>query len=220
LGILHGRIARHGKACLERRQTLAGNDARHKFDLAGWSKLARLGSTNAISGLSQMVNQEITISALNLEEVSKRNATGLIGKADELMVGVYLGYSGNNKGHIVLAFQQGIAFELVDMAMGLPQGSTQSLGEMEQSVLGEMGNVVGAFFLNAVADNAGGLRLLPTPPTVMTDTAVAMLVPVMAEALGDNESVFVIRLIFSTVDREIEGRFLVLPNSTSPATSI
>jgi len=163
-----------------------------------------------------MVNQEMSVSALNLEEVSKRNAAGLVGKADDLAVGVYLGFSGHATGQILLAFHPNIAMDLVDMAMNLPPGSTDYLGEMEQSVLGEMGNIVASFFLNAVADGAG-LRLLVSPPAVMTDTAGAMVGSVMAGALAQNASLFVIRLLFSTPDRQIEGHFLVLPNFNFPA---
>ncbi len=79
--------------------------ANNGFDLASWSKLAHLGSTNAISGLSQMVSEEITVTALYLEEVSLRNAASLIGKADDQVVGIYILFSGSNSGHIVLAFE-------------------------------------------------------------------------------------------------------------------
>ena len=113
------------------------------FNLATWTKLAKVGSTNAVSGLSQMVNQDFSITALNLEEVSLRNATSLIGKPDDMVVGIYLLFSGNANGQILLAFQPATAFELVDMAMGVELGTTTSLGEMERSVLGEIGNIVG-----------------------------------------------------------------------------
>ena len=83
---------------------------------------------------------------------------------------------------------------------------------MEESVLGEIGNIVGAFFLNAVADNEGGLRIEPSPPMVVTDTAGAVIGPVVAQALGKNRSLFVIKLAFSTPERQIEGRFPVLPD--------
>ncbi|MCX5999020.1 MAG: chemotaxis protein CheC [Chloroflexi bacterium] len=175
-----------------------------KKGLAFWSNMARVGSSNAISGLSQMVNQEITISKLYLEEVSRRNAT----------VGIHLLFNGNAAGQILLAFNPKTAAELVDMSMGLPAGSTRTFGEMEQSVLGELGNIVGAFFLNAVADNAG-LRLLPSPPAIMTDTAQAMIGSVMAESFARKEPMFVIRLVFSTPNQQIEGRFLVVPDFDS-----
>jgi chemotaxis protein CheC len=199
---------------MERRHTLALDKAGGGFDLASWSKLASVGSTSAISGLAQMMNQDFRVTGLSLDEVSLRNAITLLGKADDQVVGIYLVFSGNASGHIMLAFQPSIAFELVDMAMGIPLGSTTHLGEMEKSVLGEIGNIAGSFFLNAVADLAG-FRLAPSPPAVVVDMAGAIMGSVMAEVLDENESVFVIRLLFGTSSREIEGRFLVLPAFTS-----
>jgi chemotaxis protein CheC len=182
------------------------------FDLANWTKLARVGSTTAVSGLSQMVNKEFCITTLSIEEVSKRNAASLIGKADDKVIGIYLLFSGNTSGQILLAFVQDTAFELVDMAMGAPPDSTHEMGEMERSVLGEMGNIVGAFFLNSVADCVG-LRLMPSPPLVVEGKAGDLIGSVMAKAFDGRDSVFVIKLKFSTSSppKEIQGHFLVLP---------
>jgi chemotaxis protein CheC len=190
---------------------LVTDNTQVSFNLANWTKLAKVGSTTAVSGLSQMVSKDFKITALNIEEVSTRNASGLIGKADDMVIGVYLLFSGNTSGQILLAFKPEIAYELVDMAMGAPYGSTTSLGEMERSVLGEMGNIVGTFFLNGVADCVG-LRLMPSPPAVVEDMAGALIGSVLAEAFNDNESLFVIKLLFSSTAKEIEGRFLVLPS--------
>jgi len=193
---------------------LTYNKASSLFDLSRWSRLAQIGSINAITGLSEMVDQEIKVTALSLEEVSMRNASALIGEPDDMMVGIYLLFSGSASGQIMLAFQPQTAFDLVDMAMGTPPGTTRELGEMEQSVLAEAGNVVGSFFLNAVADHAS-LRLLPSPPVVVMDMVGSLMGTVLAEALQESESVFVIRLSFSSPDRQLEGRFLVLPTLDS-----
>jgi len=189
---------------------LTGDKANSDFDLATWSKLAHTGSVNAITGLSQMVSQEITVTALSLEEVLPRNVTSLIGKADDRVVGIYLSFSGNTSGHIMLAFQPTTAFELVDMAMGIPSGSTQELGEMERSVLGEIGNVVGTFFLNTIANDAGQC-LSPSPPVVSINTVGAIISSVMPEVMALDNPIFGIRLSFSTGQGKTEGRFLVLP---------
>ncbi|HSW58079.1 MAG TPA: hypothetical protein VLH15_06730 [Dehalococcoidales bacterium] len=187
-----------------------GNNS-EKITLANWANLARVGSTTAVSGLSQMVNHDFKITALNIEEVSLRNATNLIGKSDDKVIGVYLVFSGNTSGHILLAFKPETAYDLVDMAMGIPSGTTNNMGEMERSVLGEMGNIVGTFFLNGVADCVG-LRLMPSPPAVVEDMAGALIDSVLAEAFDQNESLFVIKLLFCCTGHEIEGRFLVLPS--------
>jgi len=158
-----------------------------------------------------MMNQEIRATTMSLEEVSMGNAFKLIGEPDNLVVGIYLLFTGQVEGHIMLAFRPATAFEFVDMAMGLPDGSTQNMGEMEKSVLAEMGNIVGSFFLNAVADDMG-ICLLPTPPAVIMDMAGAIIGSVMAEVWNANDSAFVMRLVFSTADRQIEGSFIVLPS--------
>lgn len=189
---------------------LTENKPEKRFNLAAWSKLAHSGSTNAIAGFSKMINQEITVKALNLEEVLARNVASLIGKTDDYVAGVYLSFDGNTAGHILLAFPPKTAFELVDMIMEQPSGQTETIGEMERSVLGEVGNIVGAFFLNTVADNLGQ-RLLPSPPLVFIDTVGAIINSVMPEVLMRGNPIFGIRLSFSTQGQEIEGRLLVLP---------
>ncbi len=187
------------------------NKADSGFDLAIWARLAHSGSTNAFAGLSKMINQEITIKALSLEEVLPRNVASLIGRAEDEVVGIYLSFSGNTSGHILLAFPLETACALIDMVIGLPIGSTKSMGEMERSAIGEVGNVVGAFFLNTIADNAEQ-RLLPSPPLVSADTVGAIFGSVMADVLKQNKPLFGIKLSFSTPDHDIEGRFLVLPS--------
>lgn len=186
------------------------NKADNGFDLALWSRLAHSGSTNAFAGLSKMINREITIKALSLEEVLPRNVASLIGRAEDEVIGIYLSFSGTTSGYILLAFPPETAYRLVDMIIELPLGSTKSMGEMERSAIGEAGNIVGAFFLNTIADSAGQ-RLLLSPPLVSVDTVGAVIGSVMADILKQNKPLFGIRLSFSTQDHEIEGRFLVLP---------
>ena len=94
--------------------------------------------------------------------------------------------------------------------MGLPAGSTQTLGEMEESALGELGNIVGSGFLNALAD-ATGLTLQPSPPTVMTDMAGALLDIIASDILLTQDDAFVAEANFHAPGRDIKGMFFVIP---------
>ncbi|MEE8338325.1 MAG: chemotaxis protein CheC, partial [Dehalococcoidia bacterium] len=75
----------------------------------------------------------------------------------------------------------------------------------------EMGNVIGAFFLSALAD-ATGLTLRPSPPVVMTDMAGALLDIVSADILLTQDETYLAETTFAAEDREISGVFFVMPS--------
>ena len=97
--------------------------------------------------------------------------------------------------------------------MGNPTGTTSSLDEMSQSALGEMGNITGTFFLNAVADELG-VFLNPSPPIVLLDMAGAILDIALAEILAERDDVFIAETSFGVSDRTVEGTFLIMPNAS------
>lgn len=176
-----------------------------------WSNLVIKGITNAMTGLSQMVNQDIRISALSIKQVPAKSMPERLGGPEQPVIGIYLTFSGTANGHLMLVHQPELAYSLVDMLMGNPQGTTNCLEAVEQSALGEMGNITGTFFLNAIADTLG-ITLMPSPPLVMCDMAGAVLDIALAEVLQQSDEVFVAEAEFFTSDRQISGTFLVMPN--------
>lgn len=179
-------------------------------ELAFWAQLVSKGTRNAITNLSQMVGQDIKVGSFSLRQIPVAEISSLLGGPDTTSVGIYLTVSGSADGHIMLMYDPQMAYGFVDMLMGLPAGSTQSLGEMEESALGELGNVVGSSFLNALADSTG-LTLLPSPPTVMTDMAGALVDVVAADILLTQDDAFLAETAFVAPDREISGMFFVIP---------
>ena len=179
--------------------------------LIACSGLVSKGSLNAITGLSQMLGQEIQVHSLNPRRVPVEQLAEIVGGRESINVGVYLAVSGSGTGHMFLMFPPKTAMELIDMLMGEPPGTTQHLDEMEESVMAEMGNIMGSFFLNALAD-AAGLQLTPSPPAVMMDMAGSILDVALANILEGSNDALVIETKFGTADREIDGILLVLPS--------
>ena len=112
---------------------------------------------------------------------------------------------------MVLLYEPRMACGFVDMLMMRPPGTTKQLGEMEQSALGELGNVVGTSFLNVIADSSG-VTLLPSPPTVLTDMAGALLDVIAADLLLAHDRALIAETTFTTADREISGMFFAVPS--------
>ncbi|MEE8421240.1 MAG: chemotaxis protein CheC [Dehalococcoidia bacterium] len=179
--------------------------------LAPWAELVGIGTSNAMYGLSQMIGQDIEVAEFALRRVPVSQISDLVGGPETMAVGIYLTVTGAASGHLMLIYEPKIACAFVDLMMGNPPNQTTELGEMEQSALGEMGNVIGAFFLNALAD-ATGLSLRPSPPNVMMDMAGALLDVVTADILLTQDETYLAETTFMTGDREISGVFFVMPS--------
>lgn len=178
-----------------------------------WDQLIKKGMTNAISGLSQMVGRDFEIGSINIRQVPARDMPDLLGGPEKMVVGVYITFSGASNGHILLAHQPEFAYSILDLLLGNAPGTCKNLDEMSQSALGEMGNVTGTFFLNAIADSLGVL-LNPSPPIVLLDMAGAILDIALSEILAERDDVFIAETSFHISDRTVEGKFLIMPNAS------
>ena len=175
------------------------------------AKMVLLGSQNAITGLSQMVGQEIEMTAVSARQIPVVDVAELFGGREKVAVAVYLAVSGAADGHIFLVYPPETAMSLVDLLMGEAPGTTQEISEMEASALGEMGNIMGSFYLNALSD-ATGLVLMPSPPAVIIDMAGAIFDVALADILQESDDAMVVEAVFSTKDQQITGNFIVLPS--------
>ena len=178
---------------------------------ASWKVLMTKGVTNAISGLSQMCEAHIKITSIDAREVPVVQIPDMLGGPEAMVTGVYLEMSGAGTGHIVIVYMPETAFELIDMILDQSPGTTTEFGEMEQSVLGEVGNIMGSQFLGTVAD-ATGFELRVSPPAVMNDMSAAILDATMADLLSKSDEVLILNTTFGTEDRQINGTFLAMPD--------
>ena len=180
-------------------------------DMELWMGMAAKGMGSAIEGLSQMLGQIVSATKLKARRVPVAEAAEVLGGADSATAAVYLAMSGSAEGHMVLVYPPHIAFEMVDMAMGDPPGTTSDLGEMETSVLGEIGNVMAASFLRTICD-ATGMDLRVSPPAVMLDMAGAILDACLADIMLHSDEAVLVETTFGSPDRQIDGTFLVMPS--------
>jgi chemotaxis protein CheC len=169
------------------------------------------GVNNALIGLSQMAGQEIRIADMVVRKILVKDIPSLFGGAEALIIAVYLEISGQSNGHMVVVYEPRVAFDLVDLLLGQTNGTTKELSDMEKSTLGEMGNIMGSFFLNYISDSTGN-RFQPSPPAVMMDMAGAVLDAALANVLARCDSTYIVETVFGTNDRQVSGTFMVIPD--------
>jgi chemotaxis protein CheC len=186
-----------------------------KFDsreINAWSQYINTGAAHAVSRLSKMIEREVRLTCLNMKAMSPDYAANMLGGPENPVVAIYLTIKGDCHGHILLAYPPDIAYGLVDMILGQPPNTTQELGEMESSVLEEIGNIVGTAFLNSVGDDTGA-RLQPSPPVLMTDMAGAVLSIALSDILQEHDEIYAMEAVFDTSDKQVAGVLLIMPSA-------
>lgn len=173
--------------------------------------LVRKGIHNAIDGLSQMIKKEIIISSVNIKNIAPKDVAAALGGPETTIIGVYLAFSGPANGHIVLAHHPDLAFKLLDSLVGGKLNGDMNLSELEQSALGEVGNITGTFFLNAVA-NSLNVIIHPSPPVVLIDMAGAILDIAMVDILQEGNEVSLVECSYIITDYQTHGTFLIMLN--------
>ena len=169
------------------------------------------GIKNAARGFSGMVGHKIEVSNPVARLVPLFNIAEIVGGPENEAVGIYLRIEGDLLGQIMMIIPYAKSMELVDLLMDLPEGTTQSLGSMERSALGELGNMCGAFFLNSLSKMVGA-DFRPTPPAVMVDMVGAILDIIIATTGGVSEHVLLMQANFMEGERLVEADFWVIPD--------
>ncbi|MEI6136165.1 MAG: chemotaxis protein CheC [Chloroflexota bacterium] len=190
--------------------------------LGPWAELVAMGTRQAMSGLSRMLGSDIDVTSLTLRRVPITEMSGPLGGLDAEIVWIYLAVSGSVEGHLVFLYEPRIACGFIDLLMDRPRRTTRTIDAMGYSALGEMGNIVGASFLAAIAD-ATGMSLSPSPPMVMRDNVRTLLHVFATDILTSRRETYLAEATLITRSHDIAGVFMVMPTeellNVQPAAS-
>lgn len=184
--------------------------------IATLTTVSRDGAFRAGRGLSGLMGQEIAIHVPNVRAGTRADACDAVGGEENLVMGAYLSILGDVTGHVMLLFPMRRALECADVMCGQRPGTTTEPTELAESAIGELGNIVGSAFVNALADFMN-LALHPSPPTVVQDMAVALVQTVYAEILSQGGDVVMMDAIFEDHAGRTAGLLIVAPDPSSVA---
>jgi chemotaxis protein CheC len=169
-------------------------------------ELANIGSGTASTALSSMLGRSVDISVPTAQALPFADAVDAVGPAEKLVTGVVIGVVGDMEATVLLLLGERDAGILCGL-LGLDPDD-----ELAPSALGEIGNIVGASYINALGAMTG-LEMEPEPPQSATDMLGAIVASVLAgRASGDD-----IALVLDS-DLQVEGEdcsisFLLVPSA-------
>jgi len=168
-------------------------------------ELANIGSGTASTALSSMLGRSVDISVPNAFVLPMAEAVGTIGDPESETTGVVLGIVGELTGSVLLLFTPKDA-ELMCRLLGVEAGT-----EIGVSALMEIGNIVGASYINALGQMIG-MELEPTPPAAATDMLGAIVETVLAERAGAGDVALLLDSDLVVEGEDCSVSFLLVPD--------
>lgn len=177
-------------------------------------EIGNIGAGNATTALAQMLQRKVDMKVPTAALFEFRDLGEVIGGEETIMAGVYMIVEGDIQGSMMFLLEKESAGHLVNQMLGgyaAPNGG--EFGEMEMSVLKEMGNIMTGAYLNSLSDLTG-LKIYPSAPDLTIDMAGAILsVPAIEfGVLGDK--ILMIQTRF-TDEVKIDGFFILVPDLDS-----
>ena len=181
--------------------------SKNKLDVL--KELANIGVGNALTSLSQMLNDEkvemdVPVATLALLQ----DVPDQLGGAELPVVGIYIESHGDINLTILFVLSMESAASLI---ANLLPGSQGEFDELGLSALTEVGNILTASYLNALSFMTN-LSLLPSPPNLALDMAGAIIGTVIGETSQVDDHLILLKTVIRTEDDAIEGNVLILPD--------
>lgn len=171
-------------------------------------ELANIGAGTAATALSQMLGQEVTLNVSRALVLPLADAVAAAGDPEQVVTGVAIPLEGDLEAVVLLLIPISDAETLCEL-LGVEAGT-----EVGDSALAEIGNILGASYMNALAGMTG-LSLLLCPPQLVTDLLAAIVASLLAHAAGKTDAALVLDTRFGLADRPCGVSFLLIPTHGS-----
>ena len=179
-------------------------------------EVANIGAGHAATALSQMVNTRIMVDIPEIKIVKLTDVGALIGEPEEVVSAVMMQLLGDVTGRTVQIFPWRTAVKLTSVLLQKNGVSRpEDFGELEQSALKEVGNILVGAYINALSEFMG-LMLIMSPPAIAIDTAQAVLTTSYLNFGEHHEYVFAVNTRLGMDEHtDLGAHFLLLPDDAS-----
>jgi len=178
------------------------------MQLDALKEVGNIGSGNAATALSQLLNRKIDMNVPSINIISFQDIFSSIG-GEDLVVGIIVRVLGDTPGSMLYVLDMGTALSIIESLTGEIGGE---ISEMGDSVLREIGNIISGSYLNAIA-MLTNLLIIPSVPAVATDMLGAILSTTFIESGQYDDFVLDIESVFKQGENSeiIGGHFYFIP---------
>lgn len=179
-------------------------------------EVANIGAGHAATALSEITNARVMIHVPEVAVLPLEAVGGMLGDPGEIVCAVIMTLDGAIGGRTLQIFPERCASTLTSTLLRTPEPLLPSeFGLLERSTLKEVGNILLAAYLNALAQMMNS-TLTMSAPAFALDMAAAVLTTTYLDFDEDEDCVFCVstRMAFDRGE-EMPAHFLLIPDRHS-----
>ncbi|WP_317367861.1 chemotaxis protein CheC [uncultured Tyzzerella sp.] len=183
------------------------------MDIDMLKEVANIGTGNAATSLSNLVNQRISMTVPTVKMPEFKNLADIIGGADALIAGLLVGISGDVDGIMMYLMTEKSACTLAKEIMGRDKNNFTEFDEIDYSMLTEIGNILTSSYLTALSQLMN-YKINQSVPSLSVDMAGAILSVPAIEFGRVADRVLFIESTFSQDSEDstdLTGFFMLIP---------
>lgn len=177
-------------------------------------EIGNIGSGNAATSLAEMLNIMVDITVPNVKLLEFNDAVEFLGGPENIVIGMLVRLSGDISGMMLYVIQEAFAANLAKSILGKESFSLMELDEMDSSLISEVGNIMSASYVNAIA-SLSGMFIDISVPSLCVDMAGAILSVPAIEFSQIGDKVLFIDDSFVMGDNEVRSNMILVPELDS-----
>jgi len=177
-------------------------------------EIGNIGAGNATTALAKLINARIDMKVPKVEMVDFQHLASIVGNEENLMVAVMVTLSMDVNGMMMFLMDKKSATYLIGQMMaGSGMEINEEFGELEYSVISEIGNIITGSYLSALASLLN-MKIDMSIPYLSIDMAGAILSVPAIEFGKIGDEVLLIQTDFGD-EVEVNGYFILIPDQDS-----
>ena len=177
-------------------------------------EIANIGSGNAASSLSRMLDHQVNVSIPYIGIKGFNESTETLGGPEAVMVGTLLFLAADLQGMMMFLLPIEAACDLVNMLMFTDIKSSEEIDEVGFSAINEISNIMSASFVGALADMSE-LTIDISPPEATLDMLGSIMSVPSIYFAKMSDSLLLIQTEMEIAGKTTKTSVLLLPDMPS-----
>jgi chemotaxis protein CheC len=176
-------------------------------------ELANIGAAHAATTLSQMIGSLVSMTVPEINLVDIADVGDYFGDESTTLVIFELQGDIAHGGYLILHYPEDSAMRTANILLGT-LSTDSSMGEMDQSAVLEVSNIMISAFLSAGSDFIG-IIMLPSPPVLIHDMPHAVIESLLAQMNVEVNDVILFKMSLFSDEHHIKGNILLFLEVTT-----